>query len=184
MQRVYSNPTECQFCRRFSNTNILLGSMAGPVTYLPVSFTLRSLVPRFETSTPGSNIGQVPRYPQSREMSTSLDLELQYPWTQIDQSIVEDFGKTLKWAAPQARSLAFRMHLVDSPNMSTKDGPAILQFKAHCIKLSLSRDRDNVAAPTGRAKADSERCKVVPLLNMSTSALGSYGMYRFWTSWG
>ena len=72
----------------------------------------------------------------------------------------------------KARSLAFRMHLVDDPNMSTKESPAILQFKAHCIKLSLSRDQDTIAAPTGRAKADSERCKVVPLLNMYYQRVG------------
>ena len=144
---------------------------SGPVTYHPMSFALRSLVTRFETVA-GERVRQVPRHSQNSKRGKNLDLEPPYPLAPQDCSTAQDFGKTLKFIAPQARHLAFKMHLVNDPKMSTKDGPSILQFKASCAKLLLSTNQDGMSAQTGKSQAGNGRCQIVPLLNMHHQRAG------------
>ncbi|MCJ1275526.1 hypothetical protein MMC21_003329 [Puttea exsequens] len=162
--------------RRFSQNKICLGAgdqkelqlptyawaaWTGNITYQPCSFTLRSLIQRFERMV-GDKLVHVPRF--SQDGSSRKTLEPEDQWAPEDATMAQSFGRTTKWAGPQARSLAFRMHIVNkSSSMSNGDGPIILQFRARSLKVRISNARVPVG-PTGATR--------VLLLDYSSKKVG------------
>lgn len=143
----------------------------GPISYQPHTFTLRSLISRFETQA-GKRTVHVPRFCQDSTLRKTLEPE--HPWAPEDGSNWQSFGRDAKWMAPQARSLAFRAHLVNNLSaQGSKDGPAVLRFTTRTLRLVLSTDRFvDSARIDSSSNDDGESGRYVALLNQHHQRVG------------
>ena len=144
----------------------------GPVTYEPVSYEMRSLISRFDIRS-SSRSRRVVRYSQEIDGNWDDTLESTPPFAPQDCSWLQNVGQGLSWVRPQARSLAFKMHLVDEPNISNRDGPGILQFRAPCISLLLAnRVSEDALSRSLENDGSGQSCGVVLLCNTKGHYLG------------
>ena len=110
----------------------------GPISYTPEAVHLHSLVPRFEIRA-GKKPRKVVRFSQDPGQEIgSVIMCPEPPFMPSDSSSMEEIARSMSWAKSMTRNLAWRARLVNSDHSKTTDGPAILQFRAICIRLILS----------------------------------------------
>ncbi|KAI4126331.1 MAG: hypothetical protein LQ338_003808 [Usnochroma carphineum] len=143
----------------------------GPITYRPHSYNIKSLIQRFEVIGATNKKRRMLRFCQNIDDDSFgvFVLEPEPPYAPKDCSYMDEMAQGLYWFGPQAKNLAYRMHLTKKPHNQNKDGPSILQFITKCVRLVLS---PGVARPDHQDEGE-EACRRVWLLDDKYRKVGT-----------
>jgi len=115
----------------------------GPVTYEPYDFHIKSLVTRFGYVDRKGKSRHAVRFPQNEKSENgkipNRTLSPSPLFAPSDCSAMQWRGQGLHEIRPMTRTLAFKMRIVDKLNIRIAHGLSILQFKAVCIQVLLSK---------------------------------------------